>query len=155
MYFSSFQAFSNTKEKDISDEMKTIQHIRSLKPGEAIQQIERGWKSGAFPASEAVVKEYLKSAAALKKLDSLNVINLLNLIQKNGNMPMGSLLGSDVAGTMPSTGNMGNMTPEAMFAAIQSMPSQSTAGSTMKDPIYVRSKYSRSRYLKSTTYELN
>lgn len=150
-FFSSLQGLANAKDKDvmISDERKTVEYIRSLKPGEAIQQIERGWKSGTFPASEAVVKEYLKSAASLNKLDSLNVISLLQLIQKGqGNfngvagVPLGNVMGADSA-MHQSTGNVG-VTPEALFAAMQSMNSNnlnSGAGSTAKDPLYIKSKY--------------
>ena len=33
----------------------------------------RGWENGKLPVNEALLREYLKSAAALKKLDTLNI----------------------------------------------------------------------------------
>ena len=35
--------------------------------------VYRGWENGTLPVNEALLREYLKSAAALKKLDTLNI----------------------------------------------------------------------------------
>ena len=129
-FFSNLRSNSKGSESEgLGDEKKTIEHLRGLKPGEAIQKIERGWKNGSFPASEGIVKEYLKSASSLKKLDSLDITGLLSLIQQGGRTP-GALAGMEGAE---------RMTPEAMYAAMQPM-SRTTAGASPKDPIYVKSK---------------
>ena len=112
----------------ISDERKIVDSLKNLRPGEIVQRIERGWQNGTFPASEPIVKEYLKSAAALKKLDSLDVTSLLSLIRQNGN-GVGNAAGE--SGTI--------MTPESMFAAMQANQ-RTTAGASPKEPFYVKSK---------------
>jgi hypothetical protein len=42
-----------------------------------ITVLTRGWENGKLPVNEAFLKEYLKSAAALKKLDTLNITGSL------------------------------------------------------------------------------
>ena len=73
------------------------------------------------------MKEYLKAAASMNKLDSLNVTVLLSLIKHNGNGPVTSSMDS-----------RGVLTPESMFVAMQAQ--KSTAGESVKEPFYVKSK---------------
>ena len=131
--------------KAVPDEKSSMEHLRKLKPVEVIRTIDAGWKNGTYPPSEAIVKEYLKAAASLKRLDSLDVIRLLTLIQRSPATPY-QATGATGEATVASLGYVGSgvgsggsavMSPESMFAMTQSMP-QSTAGSSVKDPFYVR-----------------
>jgi predicted metal-dependent RNase len=68
-----------------SDEKKLGDYIRALavsSPRDAIAQIERGWENGKIPVSEEIIREYLKSAAQLKVLDTVNLSGILALMQK-------------------------------------------------------------------------
>ena len=67
-----------------TDDAKKVEYIKALvaySPRTAMQQIERGWESGKLPVSDQVLKEYLKCAAELKKLDSVNVAGLMALVK--------------------------------------------------------------------------
>lgn len=119
---------SEAADTAVTDEKKIVETLRKQKPGEVIQKIERGWQNGNYPASELIVKEYLKAAASMNKLDSLNVTLLLSLIKQNGNGPVTS-----------SKDSRGVLTPESMFVAMQANQ-KSTAGESVKDPFYVKSK---------------
>ena len=108
----------------ITDEKKILKNLNPKRPGDTIEKIERGWQQGNYPASESIVKEYLKAAAALNKLDSLNVTMLLSLIRQNGAVT-----------TDPS----GVLSPESLFVAMQANQ-RSTAGASVNDPFFVKSK---------------
>ncbi len=50
---------------------------------EVIQTMEKGWNTGKIPVNEAFLKEYIKAAAQLKKLDSINITSLLAVLAKS------------------------------------------------------------------------
>lgn len=109
------------------DPNTVLAHLRStskVNPKECIDQINSGWQNGKLPASEEIIKEYLKAAASLNKLDTLDVAGLLALTQK-GN---GGIAGAN-----------GTITPEAFYAALNA--SKSTAGTKQSDPIYFKRKH--------------
>ena len=109
----------------MKDERQVVSYFRSISvthPKECIEQIHTGWQNGKVPANEDVIREYLKAAAALKKLDTLDLNGLLSLAQKERQI---------------SSGN-GGISPEAFFAA---MNANKTFGSTSNDPIYVKSEF--------------
>ena len=111
----------------MADPNTVLAHLRStgkINPKECIDQINSGWQNGKLPASEEIIKEYLKAAASLNKLDTLDVAGLLALTQK-GN---GGIAGAN-----------GTITPEAFYAALNA--SKSTAGTKQSDPIYFKRKY--------------
>lgn len=108
----------------MADPNTVLAHLRStgkINPKECIDQINSGWQNGKLPASDEIIKEYLKAAAALNKIDTLDIIGLLTLIQK-GN---GGVVGAN-----------GTITPEAFYAALNA--AKSTAGSKPSDPIYIK-----------------
>lgn len=110
----------------MADPKTVLAHLRSIgktNPKDCIDQINSGWQNGKLPASEEIIKEYLKAAASLKKLDTLDITGLLALIQK-GN---GSVVGTT-----------GTITPEAFYAALNA--NKSTAGSTLAEPLYIKRK---------------
>jgi hypothetical protein len=47
---------------------------------EVIQTMEKGWNTGKIPVNEAFLKEYIKAAAQLKRLDSINISSLLAVL---------------------------------------------------------------------------
>lgn len=68
-----------------ADKKELGDYIRALainSPRDAITQIERGWENGKLPVSEEIIREYLKSAAQLKVLDTVNLSAILALMQK-------------------------------------------------------------------------
>lgn len=108
----------------MKDEKQLVSYFKSISlvhPKECIEQIQTGWLSGKVPANEDVIREYLKAAAALKKLDTLDITGLLNLARKEGIL----------------SNTNGGISPEAFFAALNS---NKISGSTSNDPIFVKSK---------------
>lgn len=70
-----------------TDERKLHEYLRllvSVSPKDAIAEIEKGWESGKFPVNEFLVREYLKAAAKLGKMDAVNITGLLALVQQKG-----------------------------------------------------------------------
>lgn len=108
----------------MKDEKQVVSYFRSISqshPKECIEQIHSGWQNGKVPANEDVIREYLKAAAVLKKLDTMDLNGLLSLAAKERQM---------------SSAN-GGISPEAFFAA---MNANKTFGSTSTDPIYIKSE---------------
>lgn len=71
---------SNPDEKQIFD---YIRLLGSQRPHEAIKFIENGWENNKIPMNEMFLKEYLKAAAAINKLDKINFTSLLALMNKH------------------------------------------------------------------------
>ena len=57
--------------KDPASFLRYVRMLATAEPKEAVAVIEQGWKSGRIPATEEIVRQYLKAAAALGKLDSV------------------------------------------------------------------------------------
>ena len=109
-----------------TDERKLLEYIRALtlaSPRDAIVTIERGWENGKLPINEAILKEYFKAAASLRKIDTINITGLLAMLNKNG-----VALGGDLSGAL------GN---QAALASILKSSQQFTAGSSPSDPLYI------------------
>ncbi len=94
------QAEINQLEKQLETSSRDIrlvhQYLRALgrlRPKEAVAYIERGWQNQSLPMTEELLKEYLKSAASLNKLDGLNVSGLLAMANK----AQGGVLGGAAA----------------------------------------------------------
>lgn len=69
-----------------SDERKVVEYLSALSavsPRETITSIERGWENGKLPKSEPIVREYLKAAAALQKLDTIDIAALFSVLNKS------------------------------------------------------------------------
>jgi hypothetical protein len=109
-----------------TDEKKLLEYIRMLgvtAPREVLSTIEKGWDSGKLPFSEPILKEYFKAAAAMRKLDTVNITGLLSMLNKNG-----VSLGADAAG------GVGN---QAALAALLKSTQRFSAGSSPNDPLFV------------------
>ena len=109
----------------MKDEGQIVAYFKSISvthPKECIEQIHTGWQNGKVPANEDVIREYLKAAASLKKLDSLDLSGLLALAHKE----------------RQNLSSNGGISPEAFFAALNA---NKTFGSTSSDPIYVKSEF--------------
>jgi len=68
-----------------ADEKKLREYLRllsSVSPKDAIQEISAGWDNGKFPVDEFFVREYLKAASALGKMDSVNISGILDLMRR-------------------------------------------------------------------------
>jgi hypothetical protein len=107
----------------LADSKQVINHLKYLSsyhPKDCIEQIHSGWQNGKLPASEDIIKEYLKAAASLKKLDTLDLNGLLALAKKG----------------QPGGGVNGVLTPEAFFAAMNA--NKRSAGSTVTEPMHVK-----------------
>jgi hypothetical protein len=107
----------------LSDPKQVVTHLKHLcstNPRDCIEQIHTGWNNGQLPASEEILKEYIKAAASLKKLDTLDLKGLLLLINKDQ--------AKGVA--------FGTVSPEALYAALNS--NKRSAGSTSSEPMHVK-----------------
>jgi ATP-dependent metalloprotease len=72
-------------ERNPTDEHSLLEYVRamnSVDAGNAAKFIENGWLNGNLPINEVFMKEYLKAASTLGKVDTLNVTALLGMIQK-------------------------------------------------------------------------
>lgn len=110
-----------------TDDRKKVAYIRALvsfAPKSAMTQIERGWESGKLPVNEEILREYLKSAAALKKLDSLNITGLMALTQKH-NAGLGG------------SGDAGGVSPQSLALLLNSGQQRFSAGGTPNEPLYI------------------
>lgn len=107
----------------LADSKQVLSHLKNLSfyhPKDCIEQIHAGWQNGKLPASEDIIKEYLKAAASLKKLDTLDLNGLLALTNK---------------GQVGTSAN-GALSPEAFFAAMNA--NKRSAGSTSTEPMHVK-----------------
>lgn len=111
------------------DEKNIEAYIRQLgqsSPKEALSTIEKGWASGKVPITEGLLKEYLKAASTLKKIDSIDVAGLLTMLNRqNGNERASfssATLPPNIASLLSSAGNNNN---------------RFSSGSSPKDPLYV------------------
>jgi len=82
-----------------------------VSPREALLYIERGWQTNKIPVNDQYMKEYIKAAVELKKLDSLNMGSLLAMYNKsnlasesnNAYQALGSSIGTaGIAGSSPT-----------------------------------------------------
>ena len=117
-----------------TDDAKKLEYIRALvaySPRTAMQQIERGWESGKLPVNDALLKEYLKCAAELKKLDSVNVAGLMALVQRQGEL--------GAAGTAAGAGAVGGTTGAGIgpLVSLLGAGQRFSAGGTPNEPLYV------------------
>lgn len=94
-----------------------IHRLGKSSPRDALRAIERGWANGKVPVSDAILHEYLKAAAALNRLDSVDVSGLLALVNKERGRT-----GGDSSSASP-----------VMVAPMLA----STSGSSSQDPLYV------------------
>jgi ATP-dependent metalloprotease len=72
-------------ERNPADEDSMLNYVRLMNiedAGNAATFIEAGWLNGNLPINEVFIKEYLKAASTLGKLDTVNVSALLGMIQK-------------------------------------------------------------------------
>ena len=103
------------------DERGLESYLRQLahnSPKDALNTIEKGWVSGKIPINETILKEYFKSAAAMRKLDQIDISGILTLMNKQG-------LESTAAGS------------PAISALLSNGGSRFTSGSSPKDPLYI------------------
>ena len=64
-------------------EENTLNYLRALNnqdPKNVVTTIEKGWSSGHIPVKENFIREYVKAAAKLNKLDTINISSLLALM---------------------------------------------------------------------------
>jgi ATP-dependent metalloprotease len=130
--FQSMQNMANMKKiteamEGTTDDRKKAAYVRALAayaPKQAMTQIERGWESGKLPVNEEILREYLKSAAALKKLDSLNITGLMTLVQKQN---------GGVGGSAPG----GNVSPQTLALLLNSGQQRFSAGGAPSEPLYI------------------
>ena len=59
-----------------------VKTLTQLNPREGMMAIERGWQTQKLPMNEELLREYLKAAASIKKLDHVNLTGLLAMFQK-------------------------------------------------------------------------
>ena len=114
----------------MKDRKQLVSYFRSISlshPKECIEQIHSGWQNGKVPANEDVIREYLKAAAVLKKLDTMDLNGLLSLASKERQL----------------AGASSGISPEAFYAA---MNANKTFGSTSTDPIYIKSEFREIRF---------
>lgn len=107
----------------LADPKQVLSHLKYLSmyhPKDCIEQIHSGWQNGKLAASEDIIKEYLKAAASLKKLDTLDLTGLLALANKGQ------------AGAVAN----GTLSPEAFYAAMNA--NKRSAGSTSTEPMHVK-----------------
>lgn len=119
-----FTAANSSNIEGLADPKQVLTHLRYLSsyhPKDCIEQIHSGWQNGKLPASEDIIKEYLKAAASLKKLDTLDLNGLLALANK---------------GQAGATSASGILSPEAFFAAMNA--NKRSAGSTAYEPMHVK-----------------
>ena len=116
-----------------TDDAKKLEYIRALvaySPRTAMQQIERGWESGKLPVNDSLLKEYLKCAAELKKLDSVNVAGLMALVQRQGELGAG--------GTAAGAGGVGGTGAGiGPLVSLLGAGQRFSAGGTPNEPLYV------------------
>lgn len=118
--FSTFSAIDRLKLEQLrqsirsaggADEKKLGEYMRLLvavSPKEAIQEIEKGWENGKLPVSDFFVKEYMKAAATLGKLDSVNLTGIMALLQSKGQGDASGRLNFDSSMRFPSAGGSPN-----------------------------------------------
>mmetsp|Transcript_18773 Transcript_18773/g.18093 ORF Transcript_18773/g.18093 Transcript_18773/m.18093 type:complete len:812 (-) Transcript_18773:205-2640(-) len=117
-----------------SDEKKLGDYIRALavsSPRDAIAQIERGWENGKIPVSEEIIREYLKSAAQLKVLDTVNLSGILALMQKPNGVAGAALEPNN------QLGGMGGLSPQMLSMILKSGQQGSSAGNSPQDPMFI------------------
>ena len=132
--FQSMQNMANMKKiteamEGTTDDRKKVAYVRALvsyAPKQAMAQIERGWENGKLPVNEEVLREYLKAAAALKKLDSLNITGLMTLMQKQ-------------TGGLGESGGAagGNVSPQTLALLLNSGQQRFSAGGAPNEPLYI------------------
>ena len=115
-----------------TDERKLYEYLRllaSVAPKEAIAEIEKGWESGKFPVNDLLLREYLKAAAKIGKLDGVDIASLLAMYQQRG-AQVGA--GAGLHRGAAAHGDRGG----APFRSMHSAIGGSGAGSA-QDPLYV------------------
>lgn len=134
--FSSFNIFGNKgsiASKYKSESMKRIyeesptednlvNYLKALnieKPALAADYIQKGWSTGKVPINEVTLKEYIKAAAALNKIDQMDFIRLFSLLKDKN--------------VLDSNANIQFMQPLASGSFMGS------AGSSFSNPIYIAS----------------
>ena len=66
------------------DDKKLLEYVRlmtSVEPRQAVEELGKGWESGKIPMDEPFVREYFKAAAAIGKLDSVNMTAMLSMLK--------------------------------------------------------------------------
>jgi ATP-dependent metalloprotease len=106
---------SNPDDKQILDYIRVL---GSQKPHEAIKFIENGWESNKIPVDEMYLREYFKAAAAIGKIDKLNISSLLSMLNKN-------------------TAASSNDRSSLFRASMSSGSSGFSAGTSVENPLYL------------------
>ena len=130
LFFSGMFTDKRTNDVLTNSEMsggQLLAYIRStvmLNPRQGLRAIERGWESGKLPFDDVYLKEYFKAAAALKKLDSVDITGLLALLKVSPNISDSAALSQNISallsssrGSLTTTGSSPN---EPMYDFVQS-----------------------------------
>ena len=68
-----------------NDDQSKYDYVRLLgkfSPRDALAAIEKGWATDELPMTEPFIREYLKAAAGLNKLDNIDLASLMNVINR-------------------------------------------------------------------------
>eukprot|EP00606_Chrysophyceae_sp_TOSAG23-5_P001058 GSChrysophyteH2.ASY1.ANO1.64.1 assembled CDS len=67
--------------------MEFLTLANKTNPRQAAALLEKGWQNQLVPVNEITIREYIKSAAALNRLHTINITGLLQLLNKSTSDP--------------------------------------------------------------------
>lgn len=114
---------------DVKSKVDYVKKVASMSPSNAIRIIEKGWERGKIPVSEEVVKEYFKCIAAMKKFDSVNLLALLEILQK-----------ANAFGSEAVLSQLKGVNPSFTFASLGGVGGgiRTAAGSSPMEPLFIQ-----------------
>ena len=63
---------NNESEINPDEAHQYLQTVSTFYPSRVLSYVENGWNSGKLPVTDGILKEYIKAAARMQKVDSIN-----------------------------------------------------------------------------------